>query len=201
MTERGLEGSSNGRTRGCDGATEHLDHPAGGEAPPAHRGARRGRQQAQPASHHADTQNRSKYTRFIHIHTHTHPGPCPDLWHQRCQDTRLHVGSNQRRCQSTASTRRRSAHGSPPPPTRQKGRACCPSSVISSSLPACHLRSLGPVSLAPYPCQQPYGYHYPPRIPTMSSPRLLPHSSLPPTQHSPHQSLADSSKHTSAATG
>lgn len=116
---------------------------------------------------------------FTHTHTHT-PRPCPDLWHQRCQDTRLHVGSNQRRCQSTASTPRRSAHGSPPPPpTRQKGRVCCPSSVISSSLPACHLRSLGPVSLAPYPCQQPYGYH--PPTPTMSSPRLLPHSPTPPT--------------------
>lgn len=39
--------------------------------------------------------------------------------------------------------------------------ACCPSSVSSSSLspPSFLLWSLGPVSLAPSPCQQPYGYH------------------------------------------
>ncbi len=33
-----------------------------------------------------------------------HSRPCPDLWHQCCQDTGLHVGFNQQRCQSMAHT-------------------------------------------------------------------------------------------------
>lgn len=92
-----------------------------------------------------------------------HPRSCPDLWHQCCQDTWLHVGFNQQCCQSMAHTLAHT-HRSPLLSTWQKG------SMLSFQCdflfpPACHLRSLGPVSLAPSPCQQPYGYHPNPPAP------------------------------------
>lgn len=85
-----------------------------------------------------------------------HSRLCPDLWHQCCQDTGLHVGFNQQRCQSAAHTLACAHTGRRCFPPWQKG------SMLSFQcdflfLPACHLRSLGPVSFAPSPCQQPYG--------------------------------------------
>lgn len=89
-------------------------------------------------------------------HSAIHSRACPDLWHQCCQDTGFYVGFNQQRCQSAAHT------------AQHTGRRCFPPWQKGSMLsfqcdflfpPACHLRSLGPVSFAPSPCQQPYGYH------------------------------------------
>lgn len=56
---------------------------------------------------HIDSTDRNAHTPFFCLslsgsQSLIHSRPCPDLWHQCCQDTGLHVGFNQQHCQSMA---------------------------------------------------------------------------------------------------
>lgn len=56
---------------------------------------------------HIDSTDRNAHTPFFCLslsgsQSLIHSRPCPDLWHQCCQDTVLHVGFNQQHCQSMA---------------------------------------------------------------------------------------------------
>lgn len=172
---RGLEGSSNGKAgRVWGGTTKHLAYPAGRDTPEADRGPRPARWLT-PTLGHTCTKNAHGPFFF---------GPaCLSISHTLRGLSRLvaSVLSGHRLPRwirsatlSVSGTHRRTHTGRCCVPPWQKG------SMLSFQCdflfpPASHLRSLGPVSFAPSPCQQPYGHHPTP----LRQPQTLPRASCP----------------------